>query len=60
MAEEKGWVELIWDGKRERFVSKEFLDKNCGPVRDIKRISFPFQRIELLGDKQRDRGAFIF
>ena len=21
MAEEKGWVELIWDGKRERFVS---------------------------------------
>jgi len=54
MAEEKGWVELIWDGKRERFVSKESLDKNYGPVRDVKRISLPFQRIELLGiDKKR-------
>ena len=54
MAEEKGWVELIWDGKRERFVSKESLDRNYGPVRDVKRISLPFQRIELLGiDKKR-------
>ena len=54
MAEEKGWVELIWDGKRERFVSKESLDRNYGPVRDVKRISLPFQRIELLGiDKRR-------
>lgn len=54
MTEEKGWVELMWDGKRERFVSKESLDKNYGPVREVRRISLPFQRIELLGiDKKR-------
>lgn len=57
---EKGWVELIWDGKRERFVSKESLDRNYGPVRDVKRISLPFQRIELLGiDKKRQNLPFF-
>ena len=60
MAEEKGWVELIWDGKRERFVSKESLDRNYGPVRDAKRISLPFQRMELLGiDKKRQNLPFF-
>ena len=60
MTEEKGWVELMWDGKRERFVSKESLDKNYGPVREVRRISLPFQRIELLGINKETEKPLYF
>jgi len=49
-----GWVELIWDGKRERRITKESVDKYFGRVREVKKIPLPFQKIELLGiDKRR-------
>jgi len=49
-----GWVELIWDGKRENGFTKESVDRNYGKVREIKKIPLPFQKIELLGiDKKR-------
>ena len=49
-----GWVELIWDGKRENEFTKENVDRNYGKVREVKKIPLPFQKIELLGiDKER-------
>jgi len=49
-----GWVELIWDGKRENEFTKESVDRNYGKVREVKKIPLPFQKIELLGiDKKR-------
>jgi len=44
-----GWVELIWDGKRENGFTKESVDKYYGKVREVKKIPLPFQKIELLG-----------
>jgi len=49
-----GWVELIWDEKRENRFTKENVDRNYGKVREAKKIPLPFQKIELLGiDKER-------
>ncbi len=49
-----GWVELLWDGKREKEFTKESVDKNYGKVREVKKTPLPFQKIELLGiDKKR-------
>jgi len=49
-----GWVELIWDGKRERWFTKESVDQHYGRIREVKKVSLPFQKIELLGiDKGR-------
>ena len=48
-----GWVELIWDGKRENGFIKENVDRNYGKVREVKKIPLSFQKIELLGiDKE--------
>ncbi|HDM79347.1 MAG TPA: site-specific DNA-methyltransferase, partial [Deltaproteobacteria bacterium] len=48
-----GWVELIWDGKRENEFTKENVDRNYGKVREVKKIPLPFQKVELLGiDKE--------
>lgn len=44
-----GWVELLWHGKRSRKFTRESVDEHYGPVREVRRIPFPFQRIELLG-----------
>ena len=49
-----GWVELLWDGKREKEFTKESVDRNYGKVRKVKKTPLPFQKIELLGiDKKR-------
>ena len=48
-----GWVELIWDGKRENGFTKGNVDRNYGKVREVQKIPLPFQKIELLGiDKE--------
>ncbi|MBC7081257.1 MAG: site-specific DNA-methyltransferase [Thermoplasmatales archaeon] len=47
-----GWVELIWNGKRENSFTKESVDKYYGKVREVKKIHLPFQKIELLGIKK--------
>jgi adenine-specific DNA-methyltransferase len=44
-----GWVELLWDGKRENGFTKESVDQNYGKVSEVKKIPLPFQKIELLG-----------
>jgi len=44
-----GWVELIWDGKREKEFTKESVDQNYGKIREVKKVFLPFQKIELLG-----------
>ena len=44
-----GWIELIWDGKREKEFTKESVDQNYGKIRDVKKVFLPFQKIELLG-----------
>jgi len=44
-----GWVELIWDGKREGKFTKESVNKYYGKEREVKKIPLPFQKIELLG-----------
>jgi adenine-specific DNA-methyltransferase len=49
MVKEKGWVEILWDGKREKKFSKEEVDRKFGKVKGIRKIPLPFQRIELLG-----------
>ncbi len=41
-----GWVELIWDGKRERAFTKESVDENYGKVKDVKKFYFPVQKLE--------------
>ncbi len=49
-----GWVELLWNGKRKNAFTKESVDQNYGRIREVKKITLPFQKIELLGiDKQR-------
>lgn len=54
-----GWVELIWDGKREKEFTKESVDKNYGKVREVEKTPLPFQRIELLGiDKKSSLPLF--
>ncbi|MCD6541537.1 site-specific DNA-methyltransferase [Candidatus Bipolaricaulota bacterium] len=44
-----GWVELLWHGKRANGFTRESVDENYGPVREVRRLPLPFQRIELLG-----------
>ncbi len=44
-----GWVELLWDGKRESEFTKESVNRNYGKVREVKKTTLPFQKIELLG-----------
>lgn len=39
----------MWDGKRSREFTRESVDEHYGPVREVRRIPLPFQRIELLG-----------
>ncbi|MRJ06976.1 MAG: hypothetical protein C6I01_05595 [Epsilonproteobacteria bacterium] len=59
MRRDYGWVELLWDGKRERPFTKESVDENYGAVREVKRVSLPFQKIELLGiDKKTQNTLF--
>ncbi len=56
-----GWVELLWDGKRERRFTRDSVDRNYGKVREVKRIPLPFQKIELLGiDKKRSTRRNLF
>ncbi len=48
-----GWIELLWHKKREKDFTKENLEENYGKIRDVKKITLPFQRIELLGINKR-------
>ena len=56
-----GWVELIWDGKREIKFTKESVDRSYGKVREVEKVPLPFQKIELLGiDKERSTSRELF
>jgi len=44
-----GWIELLWDGKRDGRFTRDSVDKVYGKIREVKKIPLPFQKIELLG-----------
>jgi len=56
-----GWIEIIWEGKYENPFTRESVIKNYGQKKEIKKISLPFQKIELLGiDKKRSTLQTLF